>query len=183
MVACAIGFFLAIASPLVMAQPQDGMPPVTDQPRQKGDSSDVHKISKLQQRVEMDDVEWQAITPVISKVVLLSHQLRDLRDTKHGLLALKAPKNNGLIDPSRPAPPAQPAWLLDLTDKAAALRAASDDPTLRPAEVEARIAQFHAAHARAEQQLTADLAGARQELRELVTARQELILTLSGLLD
>ena len=130
----------------------------------------------------MDDVEWQAITPVISKVVLLSHQLRDLRDTKHGLLALKAPKN-GLVDPSHPSPPAQPAWLLDLTDKAAALRAASDDPTLRPAEAEARIAQFHAAHARAEQQLSTDLAGARQELRELVTARQELILTLSGLLD
>ena len=167
----------------VMAQPEDATPAVTAEAKPKIESPDVHKMSKLQQRVEMDDVEWQAITPVISKVVLLSHQLRDLRDTKHSLLASKAAKNNGLVDPTRPAPPVTPAWLLDLTDKAAALRAASEDPTLRPAEVEARLADFHAAHTRAEQQLSADLASARQELRELVTARQELTLTLSGLLD
>ena len=140
-------------------------------------------MAKLQQRVEMDDVDWQAVAPVIGKVMLLSHQLRDLRDTKHSLVALKPPKNIGLIDPSRPAPEAPPAWMLDLMDKAAALRAASDDPTLRPAEVEARLDQFRSARAKAEQQLTTDLAAARQELRELVTARQELVLTLNGLLD
>jgi hypothetical protein len=149
----------------------------------KGESPKIPKISKLQQRVAMDDVEWQAITPAIDKVMLLSRQLRDVRDTKHGLLTIKAPKNNLPVDPSRPTPPAAPLWLLDLSDKAAALRAASEDATLRPVEVEARLGQYRAARAYAEQHLTADLAQARQELRELVTARQELMLTLSGLLD
>jgi hypothetical protein len=181
-IALTICFLGAVGVPVVTAQPEGPAPTATPETKPKGESAKVNKISKLQQRVEMDDVEWQAITPVIGKVMLLSRQLRDLRDTNHSL-AMKAPRNNGLVDPSRPAPAATPAWLLELTDKAAALRAASEDPTLRPAEVEARLVQFHAARTRAEQQLSADLAGARQELRELVTARQELILTLNGLLD
>jgi hypothetical protein len=187
-VAWAVCFCSMTGLSAVAGQPDSVTPIVSGQADAKGDSAKgespkIPKVSKLQQRVAMDDVEWQAISPAINKVLLLSKQLRNVRDTKGGLPAFKVPKNNLPVDPSRPAPPAAPLWLLDLSDKAAALRAASEDPTLRPVEVEARLAQFRAARAHAEQLLTADLTEARQELRELVTARQELTLTLSGLLD
>jgi hypothetical protein len=155
----------------------------------KSDSPQVHKTSKLQLRMNMNDDEWQVVKPAISRVVTLSSQLRDLQDLKRSLSAGKAPKSKSkkqeVVDTSRvvSAPPEQPAWLLELSDKAAALRSAVDDPTLRPLDVEARLAEFRTARTRAEQQVSADLAQARQQLRDLLTARQELAMTLSGLLD
>jgi len=143
-------------------------------------------LAGLRQQMNVaEDAEWQVLQSRVAKVAILARQARDLRDARAAMEGPKLPKPGG--DPAGPPPaytyPAQiGAALVDLGEKGAA-RAELANPEARGADVQVRLAAFRRARAEAERLLAPELRRAQDELRELVTPRQELALVASGLLD
>lgn len=185
--------FLVLGASLLAQRQPGGDPAAGDpnarggpgNPKGKGGSPDLRMLASLQQRLEVADDEWKVLAPRISTVLVLSRQLKDLRESKKSLEPPKAPK-----PPKGDAPPAEPkaaepptVAMLSLARAAADLRAAFEDRNASGAEIKVRLAKFREARAQVDRQVSADLGKAREELRELLTPRQELTLIMVGLLD
>jgi hypothetical protein len=123
-----------------------------------------------------DDAEWRALQPKIAKVQVLSRWARDLRDTRRSLDRLRSVRRSDGNDPP-------PYYIQDLSDRAAEVRAAWDDKDAHANTIQQALRGFREAREKADKELTAELGKARAELRDLVTARQELALIMAGLLD
>src|SRR5258706_14580074 len=123
-----------------------------------------------------DDAEWKLLQPKIAKVQVLSRWARDLHDSKRSLERLGSNKR-----PDANAPP--PYYIQDLASRAVEVRAAWNDPEAHANTIKQALRGFREAREKAEKELTAELLKARGELRDLVTARQELALIMAGLLD
>jgi hypothetical protein len=120
-----------------------------------------------------DDAEWKTLLPKIAKVQVLTRYARDLHDARRTMRSFR----NG--DASNPAP----YYLKDLADRAAEVRAAYENKDSDPNTIKQALRGYREAREKADKQLTEELGKARDELRDLVTARQELTLIMSGLLD
>lgn len=134
-------------------------------------------LGELRQAMEVaSNDEWSVLEPRIIRVATLARQVRELRDSKKAMEGPKPPKGGELaVDP--------PRCLMELADKARDLRNALADPATRPPEFRYYLTIFRKARTAAESELTRQLTQAREELRELVTARQETALIMRGLLD
>jgi hypothetical protein len=177
-----------------------------DDPNGKGDSNwksdspkdgfkskggfDKRSLGALREQMQVTDAEWDALLPRITKVQMLAKQLYDLRNPQKAGDPVKLPKankdngnGNGNGNGNSVAPPTLPFYLTDLSDKARELKNIMADTTARPADIEWRLAAFRKARATAEAELVTNLTRARAELTELLTARQELVCVMSGLLQ
>lgn len=159
-----------------------GATPGAGNPKTKGGPPDQRMLGGLQQRIEASDEEWKVLGPRLYTVTVLSKRLKDLRDPKKSLEAPKPPKGDAAGDRANPEPPL-PNVMIELAQRAADLRLAWEDKSIRGDDIQARLAKFRDVRTRADRQTADDLAKARQELRELLTARQELALMMTGLLD
>ena len=120
-----------------------------------------------------DDAEWKALLPKIAKVQVLTRYARDLHDSRRTMRTFRN------ADPNNPAP----YYLKDLADRAADVRAAYENKDSDPNTIKQALRGYREARDKADKQLTEELGKARDELRDLVTARQELTLIMTGLLD
>jgi hypothetical protein len=127
-----------------------------------------------------DDNEWAVLAPRVARVQVLARQLRDLREPKKALEPPRLPKALRTSDGTQPY---VPPYLIELAARVEDLRAARADPATSGRDIENRLAAFRTARATAERQLAAELAAARESLREVLTARQELAAVANGLLD
>lgn len=151
-------------------------------PGGNGDPQQQQQLSKeeryyngIRQAMEVtDDAEWKTLMPKIAKVQGLARWARDLHDTRRSMdrLSRGFDRNN---------PP--PYYIQDLASRAAEVRAAWEDKDAHPNTIQQALRGFREAREKAEKELNEELSKARGELRDLVTARQELALIMAGLLD
>jgi Spy/CpxP family protein refolding chaperone len=120
-----------------------------------------------------DDAEWKTLLPKIVKVQALTRYARDVHDSRR----IRRSFRNA--DPNNPPP----YYLKDLADRAAEVRAAYEDKDAHPNTIKQALKGYREARDKADKELTSELEKAREELRDLVTARQELTLIMTGLLD
>jgi len=149
-------------------------------------SPELRKLEQLRQQMQVtDEAEWQALQGRLMKVMLLSKQSRDLRDAKSAMEGPKLPKKSeqGGAAPVYTYPAQVESSLIGLGEKAAAAQAELANPNARAADIQFRLGDFRRARAEADRLVAMELKKARDELRELVTPRQELTLVANGLLD
>jgi hypothetical protein len=128
---------------------------------------------RLKKQLEVSDEEWKALEPCIDKVILAQELARP-------------PAGGGMrggfgFGGGARLAPAVPAGGLpsEVQEAAAELRAALEDPDAQQIEVRRHVTAYQKARDKARQKLEA----AQQELRDLLTLRQEAILVVAGLLN
>jgi len=124
-----------------------------------------------------DDEEWRALLPRLVTVQSLSRYLRDIREPDRAFRPPRPPRTPDGSEAQVPLP------LLELATKARDLQAVYENKAALPAEIQHALAAWKDARGKAEQYLLEQLTKSRQELRDLVTARQELTLVVNGILD
>jgi hypothetical protein len=149
-----------------------------------GGQNDNSQLSKeerfyngMREQLEVtDDAEWKALLPKIAKVQVLTRYARDLHDSRRAIERMRSFRS---ADPNSPPP----YYLQDLADRAAEVRAAYENKDSHANTIKQALKGFREARDKADKLLSEELGKARNELRDLVTARQELTLIMTGLLD
>ncbi len=138
---------------------------------------------RMKEQLGADDEAWKVIQPRLMKVMELNRQasggpgragmfLRGLRRPRGGA---DAPDPGG-----RRGPQGQPERELTPVEKAGdQLRTTLEDESASPEQIKNELTALRAAREKAKQQLGA----AQQELRQILTLRQEAQLVLMGLLN
>jgi hypothetical protein len=140
-------------------------------------SKDERRLASLRESMQvLDDAEWKALLPKITKVQVLSRQARDLHDMRR---ALEGARSFAYSADGQQAP----YYLKDLADRARDVRMVWNDPNAHPNSIQRALTAFREARTKADKELSAELEKSQKELRDLVTARQELALIMAGLLD
>ena len=120
-------------------------------------------MSKLRDQLEVtDDAEWEVIAERINRVIELRQNVSGGAGLR-GVPSVDKAKRNGQSDTGRPGQDS--------------LRTAVRD-RLPDAEIKSRLALMHAMH----EQTEARLAKAQEELRSVLSIRQEAVAVVSGLL-
>jgi hypothetical protein len=126
-------------------------------------------LLRFREVLQAGDEEWAVLEPRIAGVLRLQ------RDASAG----KEPKGPRPPRPERPADNPSDRPTPEVQARSRALNAALFDPSLPAAEIKARVAAVRDARAKVRQ----DLARAQDELRELLTYRQEATLIIMGVLE
>jgi Spy/CpxP family protein refolding chaperone len=128
-------------------------------------------LDRIKENLGATDEEWQAIQPRVEAVQAL---LRQVRPTMMGGRMF----GRGGQPPAPPAGPGAPE--LTETEKATqALQAVLDNTQSKPEDIKQALTAYREARDKAKQ----ELAKAQEELRKIVTPRQEARLVLLGLLE
>jgi hypothetical protein len=124
----------------------------------------------IQEQVKATDAEWAVLEPRIGRVLKLQRDLAAGHDTR-GPREPKAPKAT--------APDVAPKAVSPVVESAKALNASLLDQGAQAAEIRQRVVAMRAARTAAHRELTQ----AQEELRQLLTYRQEAVLIIMGLLE
>jgi hypothetical protein len=180
-----IGVALALlaVTGLAFAQfgpPGGGGPPGqgTGQMPQPPDQAQMRQMmmDRLKQALQSTDEEWKVLGPKLERVMTLS------RDADAGRGGMFGGGNGG---PMRGGPMTPPgggsrSTATSVVAKAAdALQQTLSNTDVTPDQIKAKLAALRAARQKVQQ----NLSNARQEVRQLVTQRQEAQLVLMGMLD
>ncbi|HSI35229.1 MAG TPA: hypothetical protein VK986_16740 [Tepidisphaeraceae bacterium] len=174
-------FLLATCAAGAGAQPTDPKPKKIKLPPEQRFLMSVREKMGV-----TDDAEWALLAPRVTKVAVITRHVRDAREADRALEGklFRMPTPQNPDDPPIVAYPAQTeAAMAHLAELGAALKAELDNPDARAADIQARLAAFRRARAEVDRMLSAELARAREQLRELLTPKQELALVARGLLD
>jgi Spy/CpxP family protein refolding chaperone len=131
---------------------------------------ETQRKKRLQELLEATDEEWKLIEPKIEKV----RELARLTGEGPAVPGMMMGRYGGFLrsrDPNTPQP--------ELEKKTQALRSLLGKKDARPEEVTSALKEYRAARAKALE----DLAKARQELRELLSVKQEAQLVTMDLLE
>jgi len=169
-------------SAFAQTQPPGGAPPDPNNPQQqqggrRGNFDPAQYRQRMMDRLKTDlgasDDEMAALAPKIQKVMDLERDARGGRGFgRRGGGGPGGPGGTGTPPPLDPnASPVQKA--------SAELRAVLENKDSKPDEIKAKLDALRAARADAKTQLAA----AQQELRGLLTQRQEAVLVESGMLE
>lgn len=150
-----------------LAQPDNQGPPRRFDPAQMRE----RMMTRLKEQMEItDDTEWNAIQPLVQKV--MDARMATMGGMGRGMFGPRRGGDNGGDQGQRRGPFGQQP-----SPEAEALQRAVDSKA-STAELKAAIAKY-TAYRKAKQ---ADLEKAQADLRKVLTARQEAIATLDGLL-
>jgi len=167
---------MAAASPALAQVPGQGGPPDFAQMRQQF-------LDRMKEMLGASDDEWKALQPKIEKVQQLQRETSGMRGM---FMMMFGPGGPGGPPPGGPPPGAvirggpdgaQPPS--PIQQKMQDLRAVLDNKDSTPEEIKARLQALRDARAQAK----ADLAKAQDDLRDLLTTRQESVLVMMGMLD
>ena len=149
------------------AQPGSNTDPnAPPKPKLTGEQKWLLQVKEL---LQAGDEEWMVLEPRIAAVTRLQREVTAGRDPKG-----PRPPRTDRPSPSPNDPPTPP-----VVAQSRALSAALFDPSLPASEIKARVAAVRDARAQARQ----NLARAQEELRELLTYRQEATLIIMGVLE
>ena len=178
---------LALAASTILATAQDAAPkdapkPNADGGRQRGGDrtgnfQDFVQMmnDRLKTSLKVKDDEWAVLKPLIEKVQTAQREAGAGR-------SFGGFGGRGGGGPRGDAPATGAAPIADTRPGAAegtALRTALESETTTPEDLKAKLAAVRAVRKKG----TADLAAAREELKKVVTVRQEAVLVSMGLLD
>lgn len=176
----AAAFALALLGNAPMASAQDAapaVPPASEQaaPPVPAEAPGAPRGDREQFRQKMNDLlktslkvsdeEWAVIQPLLEQV-----QTKQ-RETMAGRFGFFGGRRGG---PERAGRPERPA-----TPDADALKAALETDSASPADIKTKLEALRAARKKA----AADLDQAREDLRKVLTQRQEATLVLAGILE
>jgi hypothetical protein len=173
----AVAFLPGLGVNIAIAQSANGGAQNGGQNNQQLSKEERFYNGLRQALVVTDDAEWKALVPKIARVSVLTRQARDLRDPRRTIERLRSFKSQDAN--GQPTP----YYLQDLADRAAEVRDVWNDKSAHPNQIIRALKAFRDARAKADKELSEELLKARGELRDLVTARQELALIMAGLLD
>jgi hypothetical protein len=128
---------------------------------------------RLKEQLKATDEEWLVLEPKIDKLI------RAQQETRAGIRGgQRAGFGGGPSINAPPPPPVDSDTPSEVQEAAEDVREAAADPDLPGAEVSRRLATYRKARDKAREKLDA----AEQELRDVLTQRQEAVLTLAGML-
>jgi len=133
---------------------------------------------QLRERLGATEEEWKVLQPRMDKVQQL---MRQSRAGLRGMFGMTGRGGRGRRggDDRQPAEGTTERESSDVEQKTEALQSLLDDETSSAPSIKAALAALRKARQKAQD----ELAVARKELREVVTARQEAQLVLMGMLD
>jgi len=121
-------------------------------------------LDRIKQQLNATDEEWKAIEPLVANVV------EKQREARSGLALGRAWRRPG----STESP-----WGVETSQKVEALQNAVENEQSSPEEIKSKLAAVRTEQEQKDQELKE----AREELRKVLTLRQEARLVLMGLLD
>lgn len=159
--------FLAMTSVAAFGQAQPNQP----QGRGNRGNFDPQQFrqrmeDRLKEQLGVTDDEWKALQPKVEKVMDAQ------RDAMGGRGMFRGGRRGG--DPNASAAPTSP-----VQEKARALQTVLENKDAKPEEIKAALSAYREARVKAR----ADLTKAQDELRELLTTRQESVLVMMGMLE
>lgn len=134
-------------------------------------SSEQRWLMNVRDQLKVSDPEWDVLAPRILHVMQLQRELNYGHDPR-GPREPKPPKERS---PDAPAPPPLP----DVLAKSRELNATLFNESAAPSEVKTKVVAIRDARAKLRRELT----GAQEDLRQLLTYRQEAVLIIMGLLE
>jgi hypothetical protein len=143
----------------------------------KSMGSDEKSLLYVKQVIGASDDEWPVLRPRVEKVLAHLREVNAGRDLRP--LKAKEPKAKDAKPGEPPLAPAAPKPASDVADRSRDLLQAVADQQVPVGDVRARIAAIRQARAKAR----GELAKAQEELRELLTVRQEAVLIVVGVLE
>ena len=127
---------------------------------------------RLKTELGVNDDEWKALQPKVEKVMDLQRQSFARRG--FGGRGRRGGQNQDQGNTPTPTPPSSP-----VQEKAQALQTVLDNKDSKPEDIKSALKAYRDAREQARQ----ELAKAQDDLRGLLTARQESVLVMSGLLE
>ena len=174
----------AMASPAIAQVPGPGGPPDFADMRQRF-------MDRMKEMLSASDDEWKVLQPKIEKVQQLQREASGMR----GMFMMFGPGPGGPpgggpgagpggpppVGPGGPPPggPDGDRPQSPVQQKVQELRSALDNKDAKPEEIKSKLQALRDARAKAK----ADLSKAQDELRDLLTARQESVLVMLGMLE
>jgi hypothetical protein len=137
------------------------------------------QMQRVQEALQASDDEWKVIEPRIEKIESIR---RAIQGSRFGNRTRRGNPNNVLTSPAAPTRAPAPAPATDQTELQTAsqqLQEALNNKDTKPQELKARLATLREARAQA----LAELTKAQDDLRDILTARQEAVLVTFGLLN
>jgi Spy/CpxP family protein refolding chaperone len=166
---------LALATSLAFAQDQAPQPPQGDRPpgNGRGNMEDFRKkmAERLKETLKVSDEEWGVIQPLVEKV---QTKAREAGGGRFG-----PPRGGDRGSDRGGSPGGAPDMSRPGAAETAALRAALEDQNTSPETVKAKLTAVREQRKKAQ----AELAEAREELRKVLTVRQEAALVSFGILE
>ncbi len=155
-----------------------GGPRSPEEWRQRMEEFRTRIEDQLRERLGATEEEWKVLQPRMDKVQQL---MRQSRAGLRGMFGMTGRGGRGRRggDDRQPAEGTPERESSDVEQKTEALRSLLDDETSSAPSIKAALAALRKARQKAQE----ELAVARKELREVVTARQEAQLVLMTLLD
>jgi len=126
---------------------------------------------RMQEALNVNDEEFKALQPKIEKVMTLQ------RDARGGMMMGMMGRGPGGRGPGGQAP--DPEKMSDVQKKAAALRKVLDDKDSKADDVKTALKEYRDARDKAK----TDLVKAQEDLKKVVSARQEAVLVTMNVLD
>jgi hypothetical protein len=131
-------------------------------------------MQRMKEQLAATDQEWTVMEPKLTKVMDLS---RELQAARGGALALGGRGGRGGRGGAPAAAPTTPQT--DVGKARAALQTALDDAGAKPEVIKQQLAALREAKAKVRQ----DLDKATADLKSVLSARQEAVLLMGGILD
>ena len=129
-------------------------------------------LARMKENLSATDAEWKVLGPRLEKVQTLSFQVRGRRGMA-GMFGRRAPRRG---TPERPAATRKPTAVEQALQE---LRTTLEDEAAKPAQITKNLTALRKAREKVKQ----ELATAQDELREILSVRQEAQLVLMGTLD
>jgi hypothetical protein len=150
------------------AAPQDGAPGKPEpKPKLTGEQ---RWMLNLKEQLKATDEEWAVLSPRLEQVMRLQREVAAGRDPK-------GPREPRPLKDPKPGESPQP--VPEVLAKARALNATLFDQSAASADVRAKVTAIREARAKARR----ELAQRQEDLRQLLTYRQEAVLIIMGVLE
>ncbi len=142
-------------------------------------------MERMKERLGADDESWKVIEPRLTKVQDLNRQ--QMMTVGRGMFGLRGPGMRGGPGGDQGGPQTQRFRMPGQEDReptavekaAEALNTTLENPSASADQIKQQLTALRAAREKAKQ----ELAAARQDLRQILTVRQEALLVVDGTLD
>jgi len=127
-------------------------------------------MTQIKEQIQANDAEWSVLAPRVERVIKAQREVQAGHDPR----GVREPR-----PPKEPKPDEQPRPVSVVSESAKALSATLWDQSAAATEIRRQVAAIRDARAKARRELTQS----QEELRQLLTYRQEAVLIIMGLLD
>lgn len=169
-----LALFLGLGGLVAVAQQAEGQRGQRGQRGMGGDRAEwqARMAERMKERLDCTSEEWTAIEPLVNNVVEKRREAQ--AGVMGGFLGGRGPGGGG---PGGGGPGGGPGGVQN--PEAEALRTALDNKDTSPAEIKAKLDAYRAAQKKRQ----AELEKAREDLKKVLSVRQEAVMVSMGILE